>query len=288
MQSVNIGSLSLAYDEQGSGHPTLFTHGIPTDYRVWRSPLEAVSKAGFRAIAYSRRCAYPNKNEVDATKSTVEENSKDQIALIDELKLQEPVHLVGHSYGGFVSLYTAWKRPELIRSLTLIEPAVPSVLVRNEKNPLRVLIFLLLQPSAAMSARRFQTGLLKKALHAYEARDLRGAVRFFYDGIKEKEGSFEKQPAEIQNLMLDNGKTIGELETVFPIFTANEARTLKMPTLLVKGQSSPKWLRAIVERLSRSIPNSTVVEISRSGHLPHLDNPDELSRSLLGHLKKNE
>lgn len=38
-------------------------------------------------------------------------------------KLDETVHLVGHSYGGAVALHTARTRPELLRSLTLIEPS---------------------------------------------------------------------------------------------------------------------------------------------------------------------
>jgi pimeloyl-ACP methyl ester carboxylesterase len=43
-------------------------------------------------------------------------------ALIAEL-LTESTHLVGHSYGGSVALRAAVKRPEAVRSLTLIEPA---------------------------------------------------------------------------------------------------------------------------------------------------------------------
>ena len=35
----------------------------------------------------------------------------------------EPFHLVGHSYGGGVALHIARTRPELILSLTLIEPS---------------------------------------------------------------------------------------------------------------------------------------------------------------------
>ena len=36
--------------------------------------------------------------------------------------LQPGTHLVGHSYGGVVALFAAARRPELIRSLTVIEP----------------------------------------------------------------------------------------------------------------------------------------------------------------------
>src|SRR5688572_31469305 len=38
-------------------------------------------------------------------------------------QLNEPVHLVGHSYGGAVALHIARTRPELVKSLTLIEPS---------------------------------------------------------------------------------------------------------------------------------------------------------------------
>jgi pimeloyl-ACP methyl ester carboxylesterase len=42
--------------------------------------------------------------------------------------LDEPAHLIGHSYGGLVALLAAAQRPEGVRSLTVIEPAVMSLL----------------------------------------------------------------------------------------------------------------------------------------------------------------
>lgn len=46
-----------------------------------------------------------------------------------------PVHLIGNSMGGAVSIVVASHRPDLIRTLTLISPAVPDVRVRA--HPLR-------------------------------------------------------------------------------------------------------------------------------------------------------
>ena len=285
VQSVNVGRVSLSYAERGSGNPVLFVHGIPTDYRIWNSQLAELAN-GFRLISISRRHAFPNKNEVNVLESTVENNSKDLVSLIQQLKLDK-VNLVGHSYGGFIALYTASKHPELFRSLTLIEPSIPSMLVKNEKNPIQVLIFLLTNPSAATSARRFQKGELKLALKAYDSGDYGGAVKHFVDGIKETPGAFEKMAADIQGLMLDNGKTIGELETEFPIFTRSDARRVTIRTLLVKGEKSPKWLQGIVDNLSKSMPNNTVVKISGSGHLPHIENPSEFNARLSEFLKKD-
>ncbi|MDA4130960.1 MAG: alpha/beta hydrolase [Thaumarchaeota archaeon] len=285
MQKVTVGDISLAYDERGSGNGVLMVHGIPTDYRVWNSQLENLSPF-FHAVSISRRHAFPNKNESKITESTIQNNSADLIGLIQELKLQ-PVHLIGHSYGGFISLYTAKNQPELFRSLTLIEPSVPSILVQNEKNPFQVLAFLFSNYSAALSARRFQTGPLKRALQAYDNGDYPGAVKNFYDGIKETPNSFEKLPAFVHEMMSSNDITIGELETEFPIFSKSDAKKIRLPTLLIKGQNSPKWLQAIVDRLAKSIPNSTAVQISGSGHFSHIENPSELNSKILEFLKKN-
>src|SRR5579872_4706993 len=179
-QSVKSGNVNLTFEESGTGTPIVMVHGIPTDYRAWANQLGAFSK-DFRALSISRRHAYPNKNDILlVTDSTVANNSEDLISLVKTLKLG-PLHLIGHSYGGFISLYSAWKHPELFKSLTLVEPAVPSVLVKNEKNPLEVLAFLLTNFSAATSARRFQNAGLKLALGSFDQGDLNNAVKYFYE-----------------------------------------------------------------------------------------------------------
>lgn len=53
-----------------------------------------------------------------------------EAALIVDQLLEEPAHLVGHSYGAIVAAYAAAARPEAISSLTLIEP-VSTALARG-------------------------------------------------------------------------------------------------------------------------------------------------------------
>ena len=54
-------------------------------------------------------------------------NVKDLAEFIKALNL-EPVHLVGHSYGAYAALLATMDHPELVRSLTLGEPPVNSLL----------------------------------------------------------------------------------------------------------------------------------------------------------------
>jgi pimeloyl-ACP methyl ester carboxylesterase len=50
-----------------------------------------------------------------------------EAALIADQLLDEPSHLVGLSYGAIVSMYAAARRPEHVRSLTLLEPPAAGV-----------------------------------------------------------------------------------------------------------------------------------------------------------------
>ncbi len=77
------------------------------------------------------------------------------------------------------------------------------------------------------------------------------------------------------------------LETDFPIFSKEDARKITVPTLLIKAQNSPKWLRAIVDTLSKNMPNSSSADISSSCHFPHLENFIDFNRAVMEFLKKN-
>jgi pimeloyl-ACP methyl ester carboxylesterase len=50
-----------------------------------------------------------------------------EAALVADQLLDQPSHLVGHSYGGIVSMYAAASRPENVLSLTVVEPPCAAV-----------------------------------------------------------------------------------------------------------------------------------------------------------------
>ena len=281
---MDVGGVSLYYEERGSGRTTVFVHGIPTDYRAWAAQVGPFSE-GRRMIALSRRYAAPNVRAGDVSDSTVQNNAADLKGFIEKVA-DGPVDLVGHSYGGFISAYLAADHGDLVRSLVLVEPAVSTLLVADQTSSSQLLGLLLRSPSVALSGRRFQSGSLAPSLKALEGGDNAKAVELNVDGVEDRRGSFASLPAATREMMLDNARTIAKLKTVFPRFTAAEAGRIACPSLIVNGEESALWLRRIGELLGRAIPNSRVVKVSGAIHFPHLENPNEFNEKVLGFLGK--
>lgn len=104
---------SLHVERLGQGPPVVLVHGSVSDgTAAWaaqqplaeRWTLLVVDRPGFGKAGSVERVDF----EVDA-------------APVAEL-LGDGSHLVGHSYGGVISLLAAARRPEAVRSLTVIEP----------------------------------------------------------------------------------------------------------------------------------------------------------------------
>jgi len=285
LRIADLGQVKLAYVEAGSGEPVVFVHGIPTDYRAWNSQIGPFS-GKYHVIAYSRRLAQPNQNTMDYEKSTIENNSADLVGLIEELGIS-PVHLVGHSYGGFASAFCASANPRLIRTLTLIEPAVSTILLKNLKSKLEFLGLLFAHPSIAISAAKFQRNSLDPSLNAFRRGDFDAALRYNLDGIMNRHGAFEGFPEPVRTMVKENERTVGELMAEVPLFGREKAAKISAPTLLIHGTDSPTVLHAIVDRLGKVIPESDISTIPGAAHFPHIEKPQEFNHLAFGFLSKH-
>ena len=284
MRPLDVNGVSLFWDERGVGPPVVFVHGIPTDYRAWENQTAALS-AGFRTITYSRRYAYPNTRTGDLSDSTIENNAADLAGLITKLGL-EPAHLVGHSYGGFIAAYLATRQPELLRSLTLVEPALASLLLRNPRSRSEAFGLLLRHPRIALSASRFLRRSQRPALEALARHDLLGAVRSNLDGVEDRPGVLEQLPEPIRQMMVDNARTVKETDIPYPPLSLAELGSLRLPTLMLHGQTGVLWLRAVARMAAAAIPGCQRLEIPSSGHYPHVQNPAAFNAALEPFLKR--
>jgi pimeloyl-ACP methyl ester carboxylesterase len=91
----------------------LLVHGSVVNAELtWNAQKPLAER--FEVVAPNRR-GFPPGPEVEQV------DFEDEAARLEQF-LEPGTHLVGHSYGGVISLLAAAKHPELIRSLTVVEP----------------------------------------------------------------------------------------------------------------------------------------------------------------------
>ena len=114
-------------------YPAAITRGTDLHVTAWGDGPRAVLVHGsmsFGELAFSEQRPLGERWRIElvdrrgygespdrAGRVDFDEDARDLAALLDE-----PAHLVGHSYGGIVCLLAAELRPEAVRSLTVIEP----------------------------------------------------------------------------------------------------------------------------------------------------------------------
>jgi non-heme chloroperoxidase len=84
-------------DWGGRGRPVILTHAWPLSADIWDGPAAALSKAGYRVVAYDRRGF--GRSDKPASGYDFDTFADDLAAVIRELKLRDAA-LVGYSMGG--------------------------------------------------------------------------------------------------------------------------------------------------------------------------------------------
>jgi pimeloyl-ACP methyl ester carboxylesterase len=126
IRQLRANDVALSYVEQGSGAPVVFVHGAVVDLRFWEPQRQAIGRR-HRFIAYTYRYHGVAPWPDDGKQYAPATHAADLAAFITGLKAG-PVHLVGLSYGGMLATLIATERPQLVRTLTLAEPALFSLL----------------------------------------------------------------------------------------------------------------------------------------------------------------
>lgn len=150
MPSLTVNGTSVAYSDTGfpaarADAPTIvFGHGLLFSGWMFRAQIEAL-RTDYRCVAIDWRGqgdSPPARSGYDMDTLT-----GDAIALIEQLGVA-PAHFVGLSMGGFVGQRVAARRPELIRSLVLLDTSAERESPRGRlEYPVLSVLYRLLGPN---------------------------------------------------------------------------------------------------------------------------------------------
>jgi branched-chain amino acid transport system permease protein len=250
--------LTFYYRVQGAvdGLPLLLVHGSYGSGRWWE-PLLAVLPGDIYAVAPDLRgCGQSDKPLVGYT---IEEQAADLAAFVDTLGWQG-FDLAAHSSGGALAVELALGRPELLRSLILVD----SVPVEGVFTPLDTLLLL--------DQMRQERDLLRQALQLLmPTLDLTSAANQHF---------FDQLVTDASEMAAPAFTAVAESLGRWNRFA--DARRLTLPTLVIWGERDEIVSRDATTRTLIAIPGANNLEVLRGvGHSPMIEAPLTLAEKIV-------
>jgi pimeloyl-ACP methyl ester carboxylesterase len=218
VERLGIDDVELEYEIRGGGEPVLliapaaFSDGLA-------GPLVGQPQLGrkYQLIHYRRRGYGGSTRGQQAL--TIARQAEDAVGLLRKLGVQR-AHVAGHSYGGVIALQLALHAPDLVHSLSLLEPALRS--------------------GPAGKAHMEQT--VGPAREKYRAGDKRGFVRLFSErmfGAGWEPVVERTAPAAIEQAIADADVFYEEQPALVDwAFGPEQAAAIRQPVLSVLGMHS--------------------------------------------------
>lgn len=259
MERAEINGAELAIYDGGSGEPVVFIHGTMEDEcaAVLKEPALANS---YRLIHYHRR-GWGDSECLEAPVS-IEQQAADCRAVMQRLGVGR-AHIAGQSYGGVIALQLALDAPDAVRSLAVMEPALPSVLG---------------------NAPAFNE-TMSEAASLYESGNPAGAVELFGQevGGADYRAAFDQTLPEgsIDRWVADADALFGDAQALQSwAFTRDEAARITQPVLNMTGGRTTPYLRAAYERVQEWLPHAENVVLPDATHCMLQTNPEGAAERL--------
>jgi pimeloyl-ACP methyl ester carboxylesterase len=185
-----------------------------------------------------------------------------------------PIHLVGHSYGGAIAFKIATDSSfaDRVRSLTLIEPVLPTLLLETDSD--RRLHARFAQLARDVSEDLWNGSVLEAIDQFIE----------FWNGS----GPQDQVPASARLRMIERAD---KLAFDFTAALGEEnvtiaAASLRIPTLLFSGGTSPYFTQRIVRRLAAIVEGAEARHLPDAGHMLALSHASTINPEIVKHIAR--
>lgn len=249
---VQADDISIFYRRYGCGEPVLMLHGGFMFAETWGRQIPAIQE-NYEVIATDARGH--GRTTLGTHPLTYRQMADDAIRLIESLELG-PVHLVGWSDGGCVSLGVAIERPDLVRSMVLLGT---SFSVDNYSSATRAEI--------------------EKFMRWYSPE-----LMLF------RAGRWIMSPEALTTAEFI--RRMGEMWRELPDYTFEEMGRIEAPTLVI-GTNRDEWLSMwpdplkVFKETAEAIPGAELRVIPGGTHLVHIIQPGTVNPIILDFLARH-
>ncbi|MER6672532.1 alpha/beta hydrolase [Streptomyces sp. NPDC000983] len=256
--------------------PALFVHGLGGSSQNWSAlMLELETAVDGEAVDLPGFGDSPPPDDGDYS---VTAHARAVIRYLDASG-RGPVHLFGNSLGGAVATRVAAVRPDLVRTLTLVSPALPEILVQRTAVP------------TALLALPGITGLFSRLTRGWSAEQrVRGVTALCYgDPERVSPEGFRHAVEEMERRLqlpyfwdamtrsargIVNAYTLGGQHALW-----RQAERVLAPTLLVYGGRDQLVGYRMAQRAARAFRGSRLLSLPEAGHVAMMEYPDVVARA---------
>lgn len=257
---VEVAGQQVHVEQAGEGEPVLLVHGFGASTYSWRKVIPGIAEHR-RAIAldlsgfgYTERPRDPARYGRDGQVALI-------VGTLDALGI-ERVHLVGHSYGGALSLALAVRHPERVRSLLLVDSAAPTY--PNDRR-------------SGLARLRWLNNLFLRSVALREKGVRKALERSVYDD--------SLVTPEMVQTYLDRLRIEGVSSAYYgltaPVRNPGEAVDLARitaPTLVIWGAEDRLIPLADGRQATARIPGARFEVFEQTGHMPMEERPEDVLR----------
>jgi 3-oxoadipate enol-lactonase len=260
MPNLRVNGTELYYEDTGgSGPAILFSHGLLWDTSLF-APQIAALKSRYRCVAYDHR-GQGQSAESDLRAIDMDTLFADAVALIEALDLK-PVHVCGLSMGGFVAMRLGARRPDLVRSLLLLDTSADPELPENE------LIFLLWN-------RIVRDGGVDILVDTTMPHMLGQSTLSDPARAAERDSWCQQLRSTNRPSLWRAINGVIERPSVY-----HELSCITAPTLVMVGEEDTVTVPAKAERIAAAIAGAKLVRIPRAGHTATIEQPQAVTQAI--------
>jgi 3-oxoadipate enol-lactonase len=261
MSYFDHNGCQLHYEDYGQGAPLVLVHGLGSSTRDWEYQIPELANH-FRVIALDVRGH--GRSDKPRERYQISDFAGDVIALIEHLELPQ-VHLVGISMGGMIGFQLGVDRPELLKSLCIVNSG-PEVKAKKPRDYLEIAKRWSL--SRLLSLETIAKGLGRLLFPKPEQGELRRKIE-------------ERWPQNEKRAYL------ASLDAIIGWGVREHLGRIRCPTLVVTGDRDYTPV-AQKEAYVREMPNARLLVIEDSRHATPMDQPEQFNNSLLSFLAEVE
>ena len=263
----------LVYTEQaGRGDPVVLLHGFGASSYSWREVIPELS-GRYRVIALDLFGFGWTERPENGRPFTRDDQVELVLGVMDSLEI-DSAHIVGHSYGGAITMALAADHPERVRSMVLVDSAAVDFPMIRRRWFARVGLFNWIY----VRGLALKPGTVESAFH-----------RAYYD---ESLVTVELVDAYLERLRVE-GTARAYRGLTRPLPARLEPREIRyedfeVPTLVLWGAQDEVVAPEVGSLHCGLVPDCRFVAIEGAGHSPMEEKPIEFLEAVTGFLEEVE